>query len=134
MTDAITLFDNPLLDEVVLFCGNNKLVGPRMAAIHALLLDRVLPARARYRAAVEAASKAKAEMDKRHADAREQREVLIKQVRNLDRYLGGEQIQAEIKAAEEAPVKIAAQANLSLSDEEISIAEAALQTYLSVRA
>jgi hypothetical protein len=130
---AVELFENPLFDELVSFVENNKSVGARWAALHKTLTERVIPARAAYRFALDAAAKERAAMQGRHADSLKAREDFAAKVRELDRYVA-EQIPAEIKASEEAPARIAVEANRSLTESEVSLVSFAIDNYAAFRA
>jgi hypothetical protein len=125
---TLDLIENPVLDELVTFAGNNKNVGPRWAALHALLTERVLPARAEYRSALDAAAKEKTLMEARHADALKTRESLVEQINGIDRAIA-EQFPSERDAVAAAPARIAEKANASLSKGEASLISAAIESY-----
>ena len=126
--NAVELFGNPILDEVASFVANNKAVGPRFAALHAVLTERVIPARETYRAAVASAAKEKIAMESRHTDSLKHRESIIEQLRDLDRFVAY-QMPAEIAAANAAPARIAEQANGSLTAEDLALVLTAIESF-----
>ena len=132
MITAVDLFNDVVLDELAQFAANNRGVGPRWAALHGALMEWVLPARDRYRAALDAAAKDKAVMEARHRDAERMRPALVEQLSELDRAIST-QHPAERAAAKEAPARIAAEANESVSESVLTLVEAALQSFVAFR-
>jgi hypothetical protein len=130
---AVELFENPVLDEVAAFAANNKNSGPRFAALHAVLTERVLPPRAKYRAALDAAAKEKIEMEHRHADSLRTRAACVEQLKALDRFVA-DKMPAEVSAAKAAPARIAEETNESLAPDEIALVASAIGTLSAFRA
>jgi hypothetical protein len=129
---VVDLFENPVLAEVAKFVEHNRNVGPRWTALHKLMTERVLPAGTVYRAALDAAAKEKAVMEARHADLLKARESHVEQIEAIDRAVAV-QLPAERAAAEAAPAKIAAEANAALTEAEVSLVSAAIQSYMTLR-
>ena len=126
--NAVALFQDPMLVELASFAEKNKSVGPRWEALHAALAGRVLPAQAKYRASLEAASKEARLMEARHDDARKLRRSLIEQLRALDHAIA-EQYPAECAAADAEPGRIAAEANEAVSADDVALIASALDNY-----
>lgn len=124
---AVDILNHNQLDELSSFVGHNRNRNEKFRALYAAL-DRVAQVRAKYNESIEAARARRKLVEDSYAGNRAQKEQLLATLAATDEYLTV-QYPADLAAAEALPAAAAAEANASMSADDVAAVEAALQTF-----
>lgn len=133
MNDAVSLFQSPdavpFAEFVEQMSKSPAASGPKWKALRDVMATRFMRARADYLKALDAARADRDALERRHAGNVAMREQVIEQLAALTKEIE-ETYPAAVAAADAAPAAVVAEANASLTADEVDRIAAALRVYL----